>query len=162
MKACIVVAMVSLALLSPAAATAQDPVKVDPTHFKVVLENATVRVLRIDYAGGAKSNVHRHPESVVIPLVTRKVRFTMPDGKTEEPELLAESATFVPATTHSVTNLGSDRVDGILVEFKSPKPGTVPLPAARPGLQMKVLGESPRAVVQRVTTRSQECSGDNT
>ena len=45
----------ALVLLCSAAVLAQDPVKVDPTHYKVVFENASVRVLKIDYAAGAKS-----------------------------------------------------------------------------------------------------------
>ena len=34
---------------------AQDPVKVDPKHYKVELENAQVRVLRIHYGPHEKS-----------------------------------------------------------------------------------------------------------
>ena len=37
----------------PLAAAAQDPVKVDPAHYKVVIDNAAVRVLKVDYAVGA-------------------------------------------------------------------------------------------------------------
>ncbi len=36
-------------------AVAQDPVKVDPEHHKVELENAQVRVLRITLEPGAKT-----------------------------------------------------------------------------------------------------------
>jgi predicted metal-dependent enzyme (double-stranded beta helix superfamily) len=98
---------------------AQDPVKVDPTHYKVLIDNASVRVLKIDYAPGTKSQMHQHPEGIIIPLNASKVRFTMPDGKSEDQEMAAESAMMVAAVTHSPANIGSDRIDGILVEFKA-------------------------------------------
>ena len=47
MKNALIVAFV--ASLS-ALVLAQDATKTDPTHYKVVLENASVRVLRISYA----------------------------------------------------------------------------------------------------------------
>lgn len=42
---------------------AQDPVKVDPNHYMVDFENDDVRVLRIRYAPGEKSEMHGHPKS---------------------------------------------------------------------------------------------------
>jgi hypothetical protein len=62
-----------------------------------------------------------------------------------------ESATYSAAATHTPTNVGKTRIDGILVEFKTPKPGSAVLPAARDGLGMKVLAEGPRAVAARMT-----------
>ena len=47
--------VLAVRLFSSATALAQDPVKVDPAHYKVVLENASVRVLRISYPVGDKS-----------------------------------------------------------------------------------------------------------
>ena len=39
-------------------ALAQDPVKVDPQHYKVEFENANVRVLRVKVGAGEKSMRH--------------------------------------------------------------------------------------------------------
>jgi len=142
---------VSLVLLWSGAALAQDAVKTDPGHYKVVFENPSVRVLRIDYAAGAKSNVHQHPDTIVIPLSAAKVRFTTPDGKSQDQDMASEAASYAPAGTHTVTNLGPGRVDGLLVEFKSAAPGTATLPTSRPNMQMKILVESPRAVAYRTT-----------
>ncbi len=68
----------------PLTAAAQDPVKVDPDHYKVLLDNAVVRVLKIDMAVGAKSVMHSHPDAMLVPLSSGKARFTMPDGKTQD------------------------------------------------------------------------------
>ena len=151
MKACKALSAVSLALLWSGTALAQDAVKADPGHYKVVFENAAVRVLKIDYAAGAKSPAHKHPDAVVIPLNASKVRFGMADGKSEDADMTAETPMFTPAVTHSVTNIGSGRVEGLLIEFKPAAAGKATIPPARPGLAMKVLAEDPRAVVVRST-----------
>ena len=39
----------------------QDPVKVDPKHYKLDFENSQVRVLRITYGPHEKSVMHEHP-----------------------------------------------------------------------------------------------------
>jgi quercetin dioxygenase-like cupin family protein len=151
MKACKVLPLVSLVLLWSGAAWAQDPVKVDSAHYKLVFENASVRVLRIDYAAGAKSTMHSHPDSIVVPLAASKVRFTTPDGKSEDVDMASESAMYTPAGTHNPSNIGTGKIDGILVEFKSKAPGTATLPDTRANLTMKTLAEGPRAVAYRVT-----------
>jgi quercetin dioxygenase-like cupin family protein len=143
--------MVSLVLVWSGTALAQDPVKVDPTHYKVVFENAGVRVLKIDYAPGSKSVMHQHPDSIVIPLVASKVRFATPDGKSADQELPNESAMYTPAGRHSPSNIGTARVDAILVEFKTPAPGKAALPTSRTGMTIKTLAEGPRAMAYRIT-----------
>jgi quercetin dioxygenase-like cupin family protein len=140
----------ALVLLWSGALFAQDAVKADPKHYTVVLDNASVRVLRISYAPGEKSVMHQHPDAIVIPLVSSKVRFTMPDGKSEDSDLAAESAMYTPAGTHNPANIGTASVDAILVEFKGTG-GRATFPASRPGMTLKVLAESPRATAFRST-----------
>ena len=151
MKACKALSTILLVLLWSGTALAQDPVKVDPQHYKVVFENTSVRVLRISYAPGAKSVMHQHPESIVVPLTASKVRFNLEGGKSEENDMANESAMYSAAGTHNPENIGTGPVDAVLVEFKSAKPGTATLPAARDNLTMKVLAEGARAVAYRVT-----------
>jgi len=151
MKTLTVLCAFSVLLLGPAVALAQDAVKADPAHYKTLLENASVRVLKIDYAPGAKSSMHQHPDAIVVPLAASKVRFGLPDGKSEDVELANESAMYMPAATHNPTNLGSGRVEAILIEFKAAAPGKAALPATRPGMAMKTLAEGPRGAAYRAT-----------
>lgn len=151
MKARTLLPMVSLVVLYSGAALAQDALKADPAHYKVVFENASVRILKIDYAVGAKSKVHQHPDAIVIPMNDSTVRFTMADGKSEERDMAAGSAMYTPAITHTPENIGKNRIDGLLVEFKTPAPGTAALPTARPNMAMKVLAEGPRATAFHMT-----------
>jgi len=138
------VGCVGLVVLWSGAATAQDAVKADSKHYTVVLDNPSVRVLKISYAPGDKSVMHQHPEAIVIPLASSKVRFTLPDGKTEDSELTKDSAMYMPAGTHNPTNVGTGKVDAILVEFKGAAPGKAALPGSRPGMTIKTLAEGPR------------------
>ena len=143
--------VVSLVVLWSTAARAQDPVNVDPAHYKVVFENASVRVLSIDYPPGATSKMHQHPDSIVIPLAASKVRFAAPDGKSEDSDMANESAIYTPAGTHNPTNIGTGPITAILVEFKTSAPGKATLPASRPGMTLNMLAEGPRAMAYRST-----------
>jgi uncharacterized RmlC-like cupin family protein len=143
MKVCTLVPTVSMVVLCSVAALAQDATKADPAHYKVVLENATVRVL--------KSKMHQHPDLIVVPLTDAKMRFTPAGGKAEERALAAGAPLYVPAETHMPENLGTNRVEALLVEFKTAAPGTATLPTTRPDMAMKVLAQGPRASAFHMT-----------
>lgn len=135
--------LVSFAALFSTSALAQDPVKVDPAHYKLVFENPSVRVLKITYAPGASSKMHQHPDSIVIPLVTSKVRFTTPDGKSTDAELAKDTAMYSAAGAHNPKNIGTAPISAILVEFKGATPGKATFPASRPGMTLKPLADGP-------------------
>jgi oxalate decarboxylase/phosphoglucose isomerase-like protein (cupin superfamily) len=135
----------------PLAASAQDVVKVDPAHYKVLVDNASVRVLKVDFPVGAKSPMHSHPDAMLVALGDAKATFTFPDGKTQDVELKNEAGLYTPAFTHAPANTGTTPVDAILVEFKAKAPGTATLPAQREGMQMTTLAEGPRAVAIKST-----------
>ncbi len=143
--------MVAVLLALPLTASAQDPAKVDPGHYKALIDNAAVRVLKINFALGEKSPMHSHPDAMLIPFDSAKARFTMPDGKTEDRDITKEVALYTPAFTHSPANVGSTKIDGILVEFKAKTAGTATLPTARPGMTQTVLAEGERATAWRTT-----------
>ena len=116
---------VSLALIFLAAglftttsAMAQDPVKVDPKHYKVEFESKQVRVLRINYGPHEKSVMHYHPAGVAILMTDSDIRFTTPDGKTEERHGKAGQVMEAPAGKHLPENLGDKPFEVILVELK--------------------------------------------
>jgi uncharacterized RmlC-like cupin family protein len=96
----------------------QDPVKLDPKHYKVELENEQVRVLRINYGAREKSVMHSHPDGVAIFQKDVHCRFTLPDGNTEEHHFQAGQTLFMPAGTHLPENLSDQPIDAILVELK--------------------------------------------
>jgi len=151
MKWCNLVPAVSMVVLCSVPALAQDAPKADPAHYKVLFENATVRVLKIDYAPGEKSKMHQHPDAIAVPLSTAKMKFTLADGKTEERVLAVGDALYTPAVTHTPENVDKTRMEAILVEFKTKAPGTATLPTVRPNMALKVLAEGPRATAFHMT-----------
>ena len=80
----------SLGVLCSAPAFAQDPVKVDAQHYKVILDNPAVRVLRVSYPAGAKSVMHAHPDTIFVSLAASKARFTTPDAKFQDMDMASE------------------------------------------------------------------------
>ena len=119
MKRVILSVVAVAALLSVAGvARAQDPVKVDPKHYKVEFENDQVRVLRIHYGVGEKSVMHNHPDSVAVFLVDQTAKFTYPDGKSEEAAAKAGLTIWEKAGAHLPENVGKGPIDLILVELK--------------------------------------------
>jgi quercetin dioxygenase-like cupin family protein len=151
MKARLPLSLAAFVLVWSVSAVAQDAVKVDPAHYKVMFENASVRVLRIGYAPGTKSIMHQHPDAIVVALTPSKVRFAMPDGKSQDSDMPNESAMYTPAGTHTPANIGTGPVDAVLVEFKGATPGKAALPTSRTGMTLKVLAEGPRGAAYHAT-----------
>ena len=100
-------------------AMAQDPVKVDPKHYKIEFENDQVRVLRITYGPHEKSVMHDHPAAQVIYITDAHVKFGLPGGKSEEQQGKAGQTAWAPAGKHLPENLSDKRLEGILVELKA-------------------------------------------
>lgn len=100
-------------------ALADDPTVVDSAHYKVEFENDQVRVLRITYGPGEKSVMHHHPDSLAVFLTDHNVRFTCPDGKTEEVQAKAGQTAWTAAEDHLPENIGDQKLELILVEMKA-------------------------------------------
>jgi quercetin dioxygenase-like cupin family protein len=97
---------------------AQDAVKVDPKHYKVMSENDQVRILKIHYGPHEKSVMHSHPSSVAVFLTDGQVHFTLPDGKTQDMKVKAGDAQYTPAVTHLPEDTGDKPFELVLVELK--------------------------------------------
>src|SRR3954453_5390652 len=86
-------------------AFAQDAAKVDPKHYKVILDNAQVRVLRIHYGPHETSVMHSHPDGVVTYLSSGSMKFLLPSGKTITDSAKAGQTSWAPGGPHKPTNL---------------------------------------------------------
>jgi quercetin dioxygenase-like cupin family protein len=101
-------------------ALAQDPVKVDPKHYKVEFENAHVRVVHVTYGAHEKSVMHHHPDAVAVFLADQTATFTLPNGKTIERTGKAGQAIWTPAETHLPENTSDKPLEVVLIELKGP------------------------------------------
>jgi len=97
----------------------QDPVQVDPKHYTVEFEDEKIRVLRIKYGPREKSVMHGHPALVGVMLTDGHIRFTYPDGKTEEVTANAGQVLNFPALDHLPENLEDRPFEVVAVELKS-------------------------------------------
>jgi len=109
-------------VMSALPAAAQDAVKADPKHYKVVFENDQVRVLHITYGPHEKSIMHAHPANVAVFLTDGLVRFATPDGKSQDVPVKAHTTQWDPGGTHQPENLGDKPFEVMLVELKGKAP----------------------------------------
>ncbi len=116
-------ALVAVFMLLTSRALAQDPAKVDSTHYKVEFENDQVRVLRVAYGPGEKSVMHEHPNVVAVFLSDAQGQFTFPDGKTAPVTVNAGQVIWDPAGKHQPENKGDKPFTVIVIELKG-KPAT--------------------------------------
>src|SRR5450755_4496004 len=101
-----------------AAKIALDPVKVDPKHYKVVIDNDQVRVLRAKYGPHEKSVMHEHPASVAVFMSDSHIKFTLPDGTSQDINSKAHDATWADAGKHLPENTGDKATEVIVIELK--------------------------------------------
>jgi quercetin dioxygenase-like cupin family protein len=111
--------LMGLFYLAVSLGMAQDPVKVDPKHYKVEVENAQVRVLRVHHDPHDRSSMHEHPAGVVVWLTDGHEKLTFLDGKTQESRSKAGQVSWTAGTTHAVENLSDNPFEVILVELKT-------------------------------------------
>lgn len=128
-----------LLLALPAkSAFAQDPVKVAPKSYTVLLENEKVRVLKGCLKPGGKIPMHTHAGyRVIYELTDHTSRFTFAAGQPEVSHSTAGEVKWGTTVTHSEENIGKTEGCALIVELKgqgksSEPPSSSPL-AKRPG-----------------------------
>ena len=100
-------------------AFAQDATKVDSAHYKVEFENDQLRIIRVTYAPGEKSNMHEHSEGVVVAFTDARSKVTLPDGTTQEFTVKAGQAAWVPSSKHKIENISGKPYEGLFIEMKA-------------------------------------------
>ena len=118
MRSTISVSLFVFALAAASSSSAQDPIKVDPNHYKVELENDQVRVLRVTVGPHEKSPMHEHPAGVAVAITDALVKFTLADGKIEERPFKAGQVLWVAAEKHAPENLSDKPLEIVLTEIK--------------------------------------------
>ena len=100
--------------------TPDDPVKVDPKHYKVEFENDQVRLLHATYGPHEKSPMHNHPDYAAVQVTEANARETIEGGKATE-SIGNPGVGSGKAMRHSLENLGDKPFETYILEFKKPK-----------------------------------------
>jgi uncharacterized RmlC-like cupin family protein len=104
---------------SPTVFSAMDPVKLAPGNYKVELENAQVRILRVKL--GPKQSVPMHEHGlprVVVYLTDQEVKVTGEDGKVEMARHKAGEMSYGGKAKHKEENLSGKAFEVLVVEVK--------------------------------------------
>src|SRR6202051_277356 len=117
MKTAIIISFLAVVCTT---AYAQDPVKTSPQYYKILLENDQVRVLEYRLKAGEKEPMHSHPAGVVYVLSGAKLKFSYPDGRTEEKSAATGETIWRNPTTHAVENVGNTEAHVIAIDLKTP------------------------------------------
>ncbi len=112
--------LIPIMVLPFAFAAAQDAVKVDPAHHKVLFENEQVRVLELRIKPGEKTPMHSHSDYVVYAVGNAATKFTYPDGTTRNATLKRGEALWRKGESHAAENQGKEDIHVVMVELKKP------------------------------------------
>jgi quercetin dioxygenase-like cupin family protein len=100
---------------TPDAAT--DAAKVAPALYKLKKDTLGLRVLEINYKPGQSSAMHSHGDQALYVTEGGKGEFTGKDGTKNVMEFKKGMSMVVPGDTHTVKNIGTTTLKGILVEI---------------------------------------------
>ncbi len=112
------ISIVCFTVISWATAAAQDPVKVAPQNFKVLLNNAHVRVLDARIKPGQKIPMLARPNRVLYSITPGTVKLTGSDGKTATTTRKAGEVWWGDAESIAVENTGKTETHTLVVELK--------------------------------------------
>jgi quercetin dioxygenase-like cupin family protein len=100
-------------------AFAQDPTKVEPTHYVLAFENEYVQVVNVHYGPHEKSGLHSHMGGVVVVLTAGHLRLTDENGKTQEVFAKPGDPRWFPPFKHQVENLGDTTYNAVYIGIKN-------------------------------------------
>lgn len=104
--------------LAVASAWAQDPTKVEPTHYKLEFENDRVQVVSVHYGPHEKSAMHQHPGGVVVVVTGGHLKFTDENGTTRDVYAKPGEARWFAPFKHRVENVGDTPYNAVYVGIK--------------------------------------------
>ena len=103
-----------------------DPIINNPMLYRVLFENARVRVLEYLDQPGDSTEPHSHPDSVMVTLSAFSRRLKAATQEIEV-DLPAFQARWLDAQEHSGTNIGATPTHSLFVELKEPRPESGPI-----------------------------------
>jgi hypothetical protein len=107
-------------IIPPEVPKTRDPLQVDTLHYRLDFENEKMRVLRLTLKPSEIVPMHDDKDALAVCLKECHVRFTSPNGRSEEIHMEAGTSRWIYGETRSEKNLGTKPVEMLFVETKSP------------------------------------------
>lgn len=96
-----------------------DVLTVAAKAYRLLMENARVRVMEIRLRPGEKAPMHNHPhDHVVYVMKDTRFRLTFPTGKNAEFDLRAGQTFWMDAGSHATENIGTSDGHNLVIEVK--------------------------------------------
>lgn len=113
-------AAITLGVMSGAFAQTADPTyKGDPDVYKIVYEDANLRIIESVRKVGVTDKIHSHPIASVIYAVTDCKTKQTAEGKSMETDSKAGSARLLPVIpAHTAENIGTNDCKQLFIEKK--------------------------------------------
>lgn len=102
---------------------AQDAVRMAGNVYQKLLENERVRLLKVDLQPEERTVTHYHPDHLFYVIEGGKMAITDTTGNAGIVELDAGDYHWFKAGKHSIVNIGSTTITGIVVELKEEPAG---------------------------------------
>jgi quercetin dioxygenase-like cupin family protein len=96
----------------------EDAIKVASHVYRVVFENAKIRVLEAKLRKGQKTAMHKHPSNFVFVLESGQMEFASPDGKTQKVQMKEGDVMWFDEQEHASQNVGTKTARVLIVEMK--------------------------------------------
>jgi len=119
--------LAALIALAATTAAAQDAAKLNPSDYKVEIDNTWVRVLRVKQSPHGTAALHQHPPSVMVYLTDARQRITGADGEAREVMHKAGEVAYADATKHTEQNVSEQPLEMVVIELKPGAPKSPPI-----------------------------------
>jgi hypothetical protein len=116
----LICAATTLALTSGAFAQSAEPsYKGDPDVYKIIYEDANLRIIEAVRKAGVTDKLHGHPVASVVYAVTDCKTKTVIDGKSTETDTKAGATRLLPVIpAHTAENTGTNDCKQLFIEKK--------------------------------------------
>lgn len=96
-----------------------DPLKVDAKHYHLDYENAQVRAIRLKLEADEGVPMHDDVDALAICIRECHLRFTRPDGHSQDVHMESGETRWIYGDTHSARNLNTHPMEMLFVEVKA-------------------------------------------
>jgi len=105
-------------IISPEALARRDPLKIDPLHYRPDFENERVRAIRLTLKADEAVPMHDDVDALAVCIQDCHLRFTRPDGRTQDVHMESGETRWLYGDTHSTRNLNTNPMEMLFIEMK--------------------------------------------